>query len=262
MLERKLERIGRRADPSRAFIVALGKRLRYGRPKHTALWKVAMTSMTSVSVLLLGTGSYAYASDSVLPDHPLYGVRQTIESAESALAITPTLKARVDVQLLRRRLQEEKVLAKRKKAITVDHVNRFVAQAEKAIEANRQTDRRTGVELDATISSMEQEHASLLEQLREEKLLDDQTSELQGRVKMLTVTRQEAYRTLLERKIQTVSTIEDVDAIMKELEDAYAEITAQLDAEKTVIVSTDDAVDHGANIPDLTERSITIESQD
>lgn len=274
ILSRKLNRIARRADPSHAFIVALEKRFRGGRPTHTTMWKVAMTSMTSAGVLFLGTGTYAYASENVVPDHPLYGVRQTIEQAESALAFTPTLKARVGVHLMSRRLREEEVVAKRRKAITQDQIGRFIRQTEDAMDANRLASSRVATMLDTTIASLEKEHVTFLEQLRAQGVdsvergrialwLTDQTEKLQARIRTMPVARQAAYQDLLERKLSTISpsvnTMENADEILKELEAVYADINAQLDAEKTAVSNADDIASKPIDISDITAHSIVEE---
>lgn len=116
-LKRKLEKMGQHGDPSPVFVRSLEKRLRaeIGHPVWWIRWpKVATAACSIVMLAGSGTGAYAYNSDEVLPDHPLYAVRQGIEQIEERVAITPRMKERVRAKFQKRREKEQQVLKKRK----------------------------------------------------------------------------------------------------------------------------------------------------
>lgn len=62
---------------------------------------------TIVLVFSVSVSSYAYASDTVLPDTVLYPVREAVEHVEKRFAVTPARKERVHQKLLDRRMREE-----------------------------------------------------------------------------------------------------------------------------------------------------------
>ncbi len=84
-LRYRLWRLRRAADPSAGFSRALEATLR-GKTGHPLWWlplgriAAAMTSLTLLGAS--GASVYAYSSDAVTPDHPLYGLRTAVEQAE------------------------------------------------------------------------------------------------------------------------------------------------------------------------------------
>lgn len=119
LLERKLKKIGRSASPRRAYVGALQKTLQaeMGHPVRWIDWKnVTVATLTSLSLIVGGTGVYAYSSDEVTPDHPLYSLRQEIESVEEEAAVTPELKQHVQQNHQQRREHERQVMEERRKA--------------------------------------------------------------------------------------------------------------------------------------------------
>ena len=126
-LSRALARLSRRADPSRDFIASLHKRLEdtgYLAPavRRAPVWKLCGAGLLALLLVFIGTGSYAYASDDVLPDHPLYPLRQTIEQAELNLSpmVTHAPKEKIQAKILARRLKEIKIIREKKHALPTD----------------------------------------------------------------------------------------------------------------------------------------------
>lgn len=76
-------------------------------------------SLAAVMVLVLSVSvsSYAYASDEVLPDTPLYPVRQALEEVQVRLALSPVQKQEVHKKLAARRVKEVKKLKELKRPI-------------------------------------------------------------------------------------------------------------------------------------------------
>lgn len=122
ILEYKLKRLGRHGKPSRAYVSALKQTLiergatvipanagiqRIGWiPAFAGMTKYAAVALSVVLLLGVGTSTYAYASDEVTPDHPLYAIRQAVEEVEETVAITPVWKERVINKNLERKQQE------------------------------------------------------------------------------------------------------------------------------------------------------------
>jgi hypothetical protein len=118
LIERKLNKISKKAGPSSAYVTRLERTLRT-QSGHSLRWiewkRVAIASLTGFSLLVSGTGVYAYTSDEVLPDHPLYDLRQEIESAEERIAVTPALKFEVIEKHLRRKERERVRIEQRRR---------------------------------------------------------------------------------------------------------------------------------------------------
>lgn len=112
ILEYKLKRLGRRGQPSKAFVDALQQKLieKGAAPTRTAfqvpMLRFAAAALSVVILFSVGTSAYAYSSDEVTPDHPLYGIRQTVETVEEAIAVTPAWKERVRQKHLERKQKE------------------------------------------------------------------------------------------------------------------------------------------------------------
>ena len=118
LIERKLRKIGEKTSPDKAYVSALQKTLQtqVGHPMWWVEWKkIAIVSLTSFSLIAGGTGVYAYSSDDVTPDHPLYALRQEIESVETSVAVTPEERTHVEQKHQQRRDHEQQVMEERKK---------------------------------------------------------------------------------------------------------------------------------------------------
>ncbi|MBM3205064.1 hypothetical protein FJZ48_03750 [Candidatus Uhrbacteria bacterium] len=110
-IKRRFASMSRHARPDREFVNALRRELQikgylsvpYFQRFHV-WWKRALATSSLVIFGLIGTGTYAYASPSVLPDHPLYPVRTTLEQAELNVARGAKAKARVQSKLIARHL--------------------------------------------------------------------------------------------------------------------------------------------------------------
>ncbi len=112
-LIRNLNKIKRRAEPRPGFARLLHADLvtkgyvPAKRPwyewfaRHITLVSTVV-SMSAFSV----TGAYAYVSDDVTPDHPLFPMRETIENVEEGVgASSPQLHARIQAHLHARRVK-------------------------------------------------------------------------------------------------------------------------------------------------------------
>ncbi|MBI5793662.1 hypothetical protein HZA87_01050 [Candidatus Uhrbacteria bacterium] len=131
-LKRQLNRLARQGQPPKAFRDALWLKLSQERAcvypdiafrPHGLRWSaVGLTAL--VVVFTMGTGVYAYESPDVVEGHPLYVVKQTIESVEKGLARTPEARAEFHSRMMARRLEEGE-----------HHLSRTPQQAQEALNA-------------------------------------------------------------------------------------------------------------------------------
>ena len=133
-------------------------------------WAYARTIAVVSTVVALSvagaTSTYAYVSDDVLPDHPLYSVRQGIEHAQIALAVTADARARIHEEQLTRRLKEVTDMQKQKRVIPVKQAQVFLAVLDEAVVGTS----TASVQTRATIN-VEEVHElrqALRERLKEE----------------------------------------------------------------------------------------------
>ncbi|MFA4845294.1 MAG: DUF5667 domain-containing protein [Patescibacteria group bacterium] len=113
-LKRQLNRLSKQGQPSKAFREALWLKL---SQEHACLYPESASFSRSfrwsavlltalVVVFTMGTGVYAYESPEVVPGHPLYVVKSSIESLEEGLARTPEARAEFHSKMMARRLSE------------------------------------------------------------------------------------------------------------------------------------------------------------
>lgn len=76
--------------------------------------RFAVAPALLVVSLLGGTGVYAYSSDTVLPGHALYPLRQSVEGFEIQLASVTGMKDRVRLRLLERHAREKRLIQEKK----------------------------------------------------------------------------------------------------------------------------------------------------
>lgn len=115
MLYYRLWQIRRAASPSVAFSARLQADLKQ-RTGHITWWipigRLA-AGVASLSIIVSGaTGVYAYSSDAVTAEHPLYGVRNMLEQIE--LKTTVQAKNR-EIILQKHRLRHERSVNRQQK---------------------------------------------------------------------------------------------------------------------------------------------------
>lgn len=121
----KLRRLRQRATPLSKERAAIELFLREKGVFASALnpmysfARVFTAAAAIVLILSASVSSYAYASETVLPDTPLYSVREVIEQVEVKLAVTPVQKQKVVEKLVERRKQEVKKLTELKRPVPV-----------------------------------------------------------------------------------------------------------------------------------------------
>ena len=137
LLSLRLKRIGRRPITDPKIKASIRERLvqaGYLQDRSKVLWRARMI-LASMSILVTGCGgmaSYAYASDSVLPNTPLYPVRQELEKLEIQLTFTSTTRAQVIEKQVERRKKEAHLLEKQQKPLPVLHATLLKQEREEA----------------------------------------------------------------------------------------------------------------------------------
>ncbi|MFA5935247.1 MAG: DUF5667 domain-containing protein [Patescibacteria group bacterium] len=201
-LERKLKKLSRHAEPDRAFVAALENKIlgQIPRPIRIPAWKFAMGSLTAITLMLSGTGVYAYSSDEVLPDHLLYPLRETVENVEASLAFTPALKASVRLRLAKRRLREQFLVQAKGKAIQPEQTVRFVQSVERAIEAGDALPSAQQARLDRMAARLE---AAIVATSGTRPFpVEEQVQKLEQRIQQLPEVRRKEYRKIIEQRIE------------------------------------------------------------
>lgn len=128
LLKHNLRSVGKSASLDPQFRRALRESLADRGYVSTSLirrvpvWKTGFALSGMVLSMGTGTGVYAYTSDNVLPDQPLYSVRQQIESVETRLARTPDSLEAVRLKHLGRRVHEAQILHTQNKPLSASHV--------------------------------------------------------------------------------------------------------------------------------------------
>lgn len=213
-LSKRLERLGRRANPDPAFVRALELRLRQEmkpQPRLWTSWRGAVGFATTAVLLLVGTGGFAYSAESVLPEHPLYPLRQALERVEDRLALNPEQRAEVRLKHVDRRLRERLLLNRLSKPVTEEQMHNFVANVEASIEANGVLPEKEQVEFDATTAKIENVYTDSVvvareqepDQVEKEKIdtiIETQTTILEQHVGSLEEPRKEQFQTITERQ--------------------------------------------------------------
>jgi uncharacterized protein DUF5667 len=171
LTEQKLKNLARHADPHPTFERSLGLRLKadMGHPMWWMQgWKWVTSSVLMVSLIGSGTGVYAYSSDDVLPEHPLYRVRQAIEQVEERTAVSPQKKAIVQLRRLKRRLQEQRLMKAKNRRVSKQLVQDFEERLDHVIETNGILPPVERDELDVTAGELKEQHEELVKQPSED----------------------------------------------------------------------------------------------
>ncbi|MSR85162.1 hypothetical protein EXS71_01855 [Candidatus Uhrbacteria bacterium] len=168
-------RMSRRAKPERSFYLSLQDKLeeagyfpRTHRTMWSYRWKTICASLSIFLSLTAGTGVYAYASDEVLPDHPLYGLRAVMEGAEVQLAYSSDKQTDIQLKHARRRMREVRLMSLREKSWPPGQRNRFIQSlAHVSVSSTLPTHEILQVEKQELAEIFEQEHEA---QTREERV--------------------------------------------------------------------------------------------
>ena len=169
---RKSIQSGKQAKAGRWFRFKLGMRL---RQKSWAMYwsrafadggKLKFAGVAALAVLLSlggGIGVYAYTSPDVTVLHPLYPVKQGLESAELYFASTPKVRTEITMQHAQKRMAEmDKLSEDLQKSATPkneeDGISKTLAQVQKNVETSLSSaaDQDDAGEAEGTMDSLQQ----------------------------------------------------------------------------------------------------------
>ncbi len=181
LLKRSLRKLGTSADPRPVFVRDLKKEILGVDSRWTSIqalgWKVPAVGFTMFTMAVSATGVYAYQSDTVLPDHPLYSVRQGIESVERKLAVTPAANVAVKVKQLQRRLHEHELLVQKKKTVSPEPMEGFEESVQKVADENEKLPEPEREKINIVIKKLKHSRKQTIE--KEERERSEKSEELE-----------------------------------------------------------------------------------
>jgi len=174
-IKHRLASMSRRAKPDPQFVKALRKELvakgyiQAPRVHFLRQWwaRAVATGSLVVMSLAAATGTYAYASPSVLPSHPLYGVRAKLEKIELDVARTPASKAKVQLKHLYRHVNESRALVQKNNPLALRHAQALLKDLSSVVQP-------AGVTIEP-ISDEEEDEQLMAEDIRDMVALEQQT---------------------------------------------------------------------------------------
>lgn len=108
----------REAAPTEEFKAELLTRI-MGAPAPRSVFRFAAVGVASFTLVFgMGTGVYAYESPDVVDGHPLYPIKQGMETVEGRFAETPDQRAEFHLKMMRRRVTEAERLDAQREKIT------------------------------------------------------------------------------------------------------------------------------------------------
>jgi hypothetical protein len=164
-LERKFASIRRRSAPRRCFETELRKELVPLTTHHSPFaifLRPSIVAASLVTVLCTGTAAYAYVSEDVLPDHPLYPVRESIERIEEVIAPTADVRATVEVKHAARRADEVRKLTDHRKQVTLEQIEKMNTALDIAETATANTSSSNRGRYDRTLSDIERDQERIV----------------------------------------------------------------------------------------------------
>ncbi len=182
----KLHRLAQRANPERAFVRALEKNLRL-QSGHQGWWlhwgRIAVSGLSVVTMAASATTAYAYESDDVLPDHPLYALRQGVEDFEIHVAKDPVAKAEVQVKHLERRMKEVGLLQKRQRPNVEKRLEEFELHLDQALgDSDKLPDEDARQRISNKIDKLQRTHITDLTEQRDNAKSDVEKNALDARI--------------------------------------------------------------------------------
>lgn len=204
-----------RPDERGAIEAFLKTRGAFEQTRSTPAWlRVGSGVVAAVLVLGVSVGSYAYASEAVLPDTPLYPVRAAIEQVEVVLAMTPAQKEKVEEKLEVRRLKEVEKLHELKRpvpaplkkyaevisATSTKEARKQVLQQKKIEREVKREQKRQAVEQEKILRKQEQEKKRQERQRQQQERRAEQQKQRQEREKQRQEKREAARREKTEQK--------------------------------------------------------------
>jgi hypothetical protein len=166
--------------------------------------------LTVAAVMGAGTSVYAYSSEDVLPSHPLYPVRQTLERVEERIAFSNTHRANLERKILLRRVREAELMEVRRMRIGPQDIERMMRAMQEAIDIGEKLPPPLQNQHDQMVAQAELQHAKLIERVlsaggngenaKVERLMKRELGNLGERIEKMDERRRRTYENLLIRR--------------------------------------------------------------
>lgn len=145
MMRYSLWKLSRRAKPDAEFLARLECAMREcgsfsAVRRAVPVWRLATGAYATVLMLGVGTSAYAYMSDDVLPEHPLYPLRETVEALEERVAMTTKAKSAVQRKHLERKLEEVRRMQERRSVAEGELLERVETVLEEGLTTSKSPD--------------------------------------------------------------------------------------------------------------------------
>lgn len=204
MIRYKLWKMSRRAKPNALFVAGLGSKFAGQKSQvakgSSATFDFRLASAAAAIILILtgGTATYAYASESVLPDSPLYPLREAVEVIEEKIAISPESKAVVQRKLVERRLGEIRNMNK-KNLVIEPRVAERLRDPMLRLEATSTAEGVVAIDDWKELSERKSRTLDKREADRLEKEADEKFTQIEDRIKRLKEEEHEGSSERLRR---------------------------------------------------------------
>lgn len=202
-LQRKLQKIAKKAEPSRDFVFQLEKTLKkdIGHPFWWMQWSKVAASAACVSLVLgSGTGVYAYTSEEVIPEHPLYGVREQIEQVETKLARSEQAKTEIEIKHLKRRVFEAQKLRERHRPLQAAKIETLLQRVQQISQKMQQASPEMQNALGQSIERLRQAQLDLLEKTEQASSIKEEKQKIREMLQQERAAMREYKKELLKQK--------------------------------------------------------------
>jgi len=204
LIRYKLRNLGRKADPDKAFVKRLENRLLaeagMAKPGFAPVFRWAAAGVLA-TVVLGATGTYAYASDEVLPGDLLYPVRRGLETAEEKVAWPEQRKLKVQLKHLQRRLKEDGLLMKRSGKLPDARLTEFHGELETIIDKTGKLAGEELPQLDRQAADLAESYSDLTENSDSmtDILVDRQQDALKRKLDKMEQRRQKTFYKVIKK---------------------------------------------------------------
>ena len=198
-MTRIFKRISKEADPDPRFVRALELKIReeiFPARGRFIRWKAVAISLTSLSMMAVGAGTYAYSSDAVVPGHTLYPVREKMENFRVRMTRGDVARTMAHMEQLKRRLHEQRILERTRMEMPSQHLDRFVNTLDAVIEESNHFSPDVRRDIDQRIIEIEK---SFSEDAQNQ--LRDRQMRMRRRFEQMPPERRERLRELYEERL-------------------------------------------------------------
>jgi len=178
--KKKLSRVADFKIRFRLLKIQLKQSLQLTTPSFALNWQTVLAIFLIAIVSLSSTGVYAYTSENVNRQSPLYPIKRTLENIEKSTAKNPTAQSNLQAKLAARRLAEAKTLIAKSTnqkdvyndvEITLREARENIKSSNEGVESiNDETDQEQAIK---KLDVSNQENTKNLEQIAEKLSLDD-----------------------------------------------------------------------------------------